>query len=121
MTLDDAIEQERKKLKCTDVNIRILRRWEINMKKETIFLKKSLKSDYEFLQHLLYTDFGLPTINSKYEYILSVCNDMTVKWNLHYNRSTTPAQKSICKRMFDIIDKTSNESLEIIYKEIEKS
>ena len=84
------------------------------MKKETIFLKKSLKSDYEFLQHLLYTDFDLPTINSKYEYILSVCNDMSVKWNLHYNKSTTPTQKSICKRMFDIIDKTSQEVLEII-------
>ncbi len=84
------------------------------MKKETIFLKKSLKSDYEFLQYLLYTDFDLSTINSKYEYILGVCNDMTVKWNGHYNKSTTPTQKSICKRMIDIIDKTSDEALKII-------
>lgn len=84
------------------------------MKKETIYLKKSLKSDYEFLQHLLDTDYYVANLESKYEYILNVCNDMTVKWNGHYNNSITPTQKSICKRMFDIIDKTSYEALEII-------
>lgn len=84
------------------------------IKKETIYLKKCLKRDYEFLQHLLDTDFDVPNINSKYEYILNVCNDMSVEWNGHYNNSTTLTQKSICKRMFDIIDKTSYESLEII-------
>ena len=84
------------------------------MKKETIYLKYRLKSDYEFLQHLLDKDFVVPTIDSKYEYILNVCNDMTVQWNGYYNNSTTPTQKSICKRMFVIIDKISYEALEII-------
>ena len=88
------------------------------MKKETIYLKKCLKKDYEFLQHLLDTDFDVPTIDIKYEYILNVCNDMTVEWNGYYNKSTTPTQKSICKRMFDIIDKTSYEALEIIREKV---
>ena len=36
---------------------------------------------------------------------------MTVQWKGYYNKSTTPTQKSICKRMFVIIDQTSYEAL----------